>query len=322
MASPLFWGLDLANKGNKSMGEAKDTLNNARSIYDRAMEKYQHDYKYTVDLFDDIGKKELRILSSFESFSDLFETIQTRPEFQGSINIENPLTRKDFDSMIKASKGASMLLDDKAIGSVGATSCFALCGVVEAAFAAINSAMCRNTTGSKKETLTREILVSMAKNTILAVGGSGIMAIEPVIIIGGIINNVIGLKMSKQANEAYQQAIRVENEVEEIHEYLGRIDIATRSFRRDLSKIGTVYEDYKGRLNYIINIERKREWEQFNDDEKRIAEITAKLVAALYKMLKVQIVTTCKNDATKKEVNKMGINELQFDTNEVLGIIG
>ena len=62
--------------GGVKMKEANDTMNQAKCIHEKAIERFTRANESTTTLMDEIGTQELEILSTFDDFSDIIEKIQ------------------------------------------------------------------------------------------------------------------------------------------------------------------------------------------------------------------------------------------------------
>ncbi|GKZ07188.1 hypothetical protein [Paraclostridium bifermentans] len=92
MPLPLILGVGAAIAGTVGVGsgvygaakmkEANDTMKSADSHHKSNIEKFEKQSKVTSNDMDNLGKKELEILESFELFTNVFEKIQGRPQFK------------------------------------------------------------------------------------------------------------------------------------------------------------------------------------------------------------------------------------------------
>ena len=88
MPLPLFLGIGAAVAGVAGAGagahgavkmkKANDKVKEAKKKYDDALESLESENRKTSEIMDVIGNTELRILKSFEIFTDIFEKIQTQ----------------------------------------------------------------------------------------------------------------------------------------------------------------------------------------------------------------------------------------------------
>ena len=61
--------------GAKKMKDAKDTMKSAESRHKSNITRFENQNKVTTNDMDNLGKKELEILKSFDDFVDVFERI-------------------------------------------------------------------------------------------------------------------------------------------------------------------------------------------------------------------------------------------------------
>ncbi|MDN4848769.1 hypothetical protein QYC42_07560 [Ligilactobacillus salivarius] len=113
MPLPFIIGAAASIYGNiKDIKEekAKKTMDVARHIQERAVERYQKKEAKTNELMDSINKQELEILDSFENFSDIVEKIQGRPEFKDIIKDDEKLLDYNVREFEEISVGTKVLL--------------------------------------------------------------------------------------------------------------------------------------------------------------------------------------------------------------------
>ena len=75
-------GVGSAIHGGVKMKKAHDTMKSAEQRHQDNIARFEAQNKQTTEAMDTLGKKELEILESFQKFSDIFDRIQNRPEFQ------------------------------------------------------------------------------------------------------------------------------------------------------------------------------------------------------------------------------------------------
>lgn len=67
--------------GGVKMKEANDTINSANERHKKNIKRFEDNNKNTTSAMDSLGKYELETMKKFQTFADLFEKIQNRPEF-------------------------------------------------------------------------------------------------------------------------------------------------------------------------------------------------------------------------------------------------
>lgn len=313
--------------GGVKMKEANDTMKSAQRIQENAIEKFEKRNTETTELMDALGKQELEILNSFEQFSDLIEKIQGRPEFKAYDKEGINLPEYEAEELKKVSAGAGVLLGGIGGAAAGTAGGFAAAGVTTSAVMALGTA----STGTAISTLsgvaaTNATLAALGGGS-LAAGGGG-MALGSMVLggatlgigllVGGVIFNATGSKLSDKADEAYSQARRTEKEVKKIVEYFDELSSAAEGFRTSLTNVEEQYMKRLSILDHIINFEEKTEWLEFSDKEKRLTENTVLLVGLLYQMCKIQLVLKTEKEDELNHVNKVAVNQAVSNADQVI----
>lgn len=305
--------------GAVQMKDANDTMKAAQRKQNCAVERFEQRNKTTTELMDSIGKKELEILNSFSLFSDYIEKIQNRPEFK-VVNIEGIVIQEYNEKELRdVAVGANALLGGLAGAGVGTAGGFAAAGATTAAVMALGTA----STGTAISTLsgvaaTNAALAALGGGS-LAAGGGG-MALGSAILggatlgvgllVGGIIFSATGSKLSDKADEAYDQAVRTEKEVNKIISYFDELDPIARRFKDTLLYMNSQYSKRLNKLQNIINTCYGRiNWYDLSTSEQLIVQDTTLLVSILYDMCKVKLVKQAKDKNSINEVNHYVIEE-------------
>lgn len=313
--------------GGVKMKEANDTMKSAQRIQENAIGKFEKRNTETTELMDALGKQELEILNSFEQFSNLIEKIQGRPEFKAYNKEGINLPEYEAEELKEISAGAGVLLGGIGGAAAGTAGGFAAAGVTTSAVMALGTA----STGTAISTLsgvaaTNATLAALGGGS-LAAGGGG-MALGSMVLggatlgigllVGGVIFNATGSKLSDKADEAYSQARRTEKEVKKIVEYFDELSSAAEGFRTSLTNIEKQYMKRLSILDHIINFEEKTEWLEFSDKEKRLTENTVLPVGLLYQMCKIQLVLKTEKEDELNHVNKVAVNQAVSNANQVI----
>lgn len=312
--------------GGIKMKEAKDTMNMAQEKKEQAIQKFEKRNTETVRLMDELGEQELEIVHSFDQFSNLIEKIQGRPEFRPYDKNGIDLPKYEAEELKKVSAGAGVLLGGLGGAAAGTAGGFAAAGVTTSAVMALGTA----STGTAISTLSG---VAATNATLAALGGGAIaaggggMALGSMVLggatlgigllVGGVIFNVTGSKLSDKADEAYEQARKVEGDVKKIVKYLDELSEVADSFKNTLTNVEEQYRKHFSTLNHIIDFEEKIEWSEFTEKEKRLTENTVLLVGLLYKMCKIQLVIK-KPNSDLNEVNTTETIKIISDANKIM----
>lgn len=141
------------------------------------------------------------------------------------------------------------------------------------------------------------------------------------LLVGGIIFNVTGSKLSDKADEAYSQAKRTEEEVNKIVAYFKELRTSAGNFKTALN---SAEEQYRKRLNVldcIVNQWRKQDWADFSAQEKKTTENTILLVGLLYRMCQVKLVLKSEKEYDLNTVNKSEIDKTVGNEQKLLETI-
>lgn len=322
-------GVKSGISGGAKIKDAKETMDLAKNMQARAEEKFEEKNKSTLRLMDSIGKEELDVLSSFEKFSDIIEKIQNRPEFKSYSQNGVTLPKYEAEEIRNVSVGASVLLGSiggAALGSVGGV---AAAGATTTAVMTFGAA----STGTAISSLSG---AAATNATLAALGGGAIdssifaggMALGSTVLtgatlgvglmVGGFVINSTGKKLSNQADEAYQQAKKTEEEVEEVCQYLNSLTYYGAKFKKSLLVVSEAYKKRLWKLDFTVNREKKTNWNDFTEQEKLLTQNTILLVGILYKMCQVKLVKKTEKEDSRDEVNKEEINKAIKQADEVM----
>lgn len=317
-------GIGSGIHGGVKMKEAKDTMELAKWKHERAVKRYEERNKETTALMDSIGKRELKIVASFKTFSDIIEQIQGRPDFNTQL-ARMDISKYQIGELRKISDGAVEILGG--ITTVGIAGSLAASGVT----AAVTNFGVVASTGTAIPSLsgaaaTNATLAAIGGGS-LASGGGG-MALGSAILggatlgagllVGGAIMNLTGSKLSDQADEAYRQASRTEEKVDKIVSYLKELTDVAESFELSLMEVEAQYKKRLARLDEIVNYYGKKNWSDFTGDEKELTKSTVLLVGMLNKMCKTKLVVENHAEDGINIVNKYEVRSVVSKSDQVL----
>jgi len=317
--------------GAAKMKDAKDTMDAAGRKHEENIAKFQKQKDDTVAVMDALGKKEMTILSGFETFSQLIEKIQNRPTFKAYDKNGISVPKYDPNDLQKVSIGAGVLLGGLGSAAAGTDGGFAAAGATTAAVMALGTASTGTAiSGLTGVAATKATLAILGGGT-LAAGGGGIAlgatmlsaaTLGVGLLVGGIIFNVVGGSISNKADEAWSQMKRAEAEINKICKHLEKLGATAKRYHGALVIVENIYTDHLNKLYSIVETAQKTDWTAFSDEEKLVTENTVLLVGLLYNMCKVQLVFSSGNDSETNRINIMEINKSIADTNKVLGDTG
>ena len=239
MPLPLILGMGAATaaavgaksgvQGAVKMKKASDTQKKAQRRHQRNLKRFEQETETTNQEMDDLGKLELSILKNFETFSDLMEKIQNRPEFRNLAHEEFQIPEYNPEELKKTSVGAGVLLGGLGGAALGTAGGFAAAGATTAAVMALGTASTGTAIASLSGAAAVNATLAALGGGALAAGGGGMALGSAVlgaatlgvgILVGGIIFNLVGNSISDKADEAWKQMKEAEDEINRICQYL------------------------------------------------------------------------------------------------------
>lgn len=323
-------GVGTGISGGINMAKANETMKQAQIMQQNALADFEQQNGETTYLMDSIGKQELNILASFEEFSSLIEKIQDRPEFKKYDKEGVTLPKYEAEDLKKVSLGANLLLGGVGGAAVGTAGGFAAAGATTSAVMALGTA----STGTAISSLsgvaaTNAVLAALGGGSIAAGGGG--MALGSVVLggatlgisllVGGIIFAATGAQLSEKADEALVQAKRTRDDVNKIVPFLKYLKAAAAPFSRTLSQVEIKYRRHLMALDYIVNYQELKSWDDFTEIDKLMTQNTVLLVGVLFKMCQTNLVIKAIGKFGLNSVNYEGINSVTKDANKLLSEI-
>lgn len=313
--------------GGVKMKEANDTMNAAKAKQQMALDKFEKMNTSTTKLMDSLGTQELTILSEFETFSNLIEKIQNRPEFKSFAKEGVEIPKYDAEKLKEVSTGAGILVGGLGGAAAGTAGGFAAAGATTSAVMALGTASTGTAIASLSGAAATNATLAALGGGAIAAGGGGIALGTTILgattlgvglLVGGIIFNVTGSKLSDKADEAYSQARKTENEVNKICSYLSKLESSARGFKKTLTSVEAAYKERLQILEYIINYEGKTDWDAFSAKDKQTTENLVLLVGMLYKMCQVQLVLKDSDGDGQNTINTKAIMDVQGEADLLL----
>lgn len=337
MPLPLILGIGAAIAGAVGVGsgihgavkmkEANDTAKMAQEQHQRNIARYEDKQKETVKIMDDLGKQELTILKSFERFSFVFEKIKNKPVFKtyskDGVNIPSYNAQELKETYV----GAGALLGGLGGAAAGTAGGFAAAGAAYAAVMALGTASTGTAIASLSGVAATNATLAALGGGALAAGGGGIALGTTILgastlgvglLVGGIIFNVTGGKISDQADEAWAQMVKAQNQINEICTYFDELAKIAQKYSGTLSKVYSVYERHLLNLEWLVCSAGRTDWNDYSDKDKLLVENTVLLVGLLHNMCKVKLVLQDTTQNGFNKVNYPGVNMNISDANKIL----
>lgn len=229
MPIPIIIGIGAAIAGSLGVGGgihgalkmkgASDTLKSAVSRHKENISRFEEQSKSTSIDMDNLGKKELEILGSFEEFTQLFEKIQSKPQFKTYNKDGVSIPKYNAEELKQVSVGASILLGGIGGAAVGTAGGFAAAGATTAAVMALGTASTGTAIASLTGVAATNATLAALGGGAIAAGGGGIALGTTILsaatfgvglLVGGVIFSITGSSLSNKADEAWEQMEKAE----------------------------------------------------------------------------------------------------------------
>ena len=138
------------------------------------------------------------------------------------------------------------------------------------------------------------------------------------LLVGGIIFNFTGGKLSDKADEAWSQMKKAEAQINKICDYLVKLRETSNKYYCTLTSVNTIYREHLSGLKSIVNTFGHTDWNTFTPDEKRLTENTVLIVGLLYNMCKVEIVLKGEGDNDMNKINTISVEESINNANSII----
>lgn len=323
-------GVGTGVHGAVKMKEAKETAELAQWSHEKNIKKFNKTSDKTTEVMDELGSLQLRILESFENFSDTIEKIQNRPEFIGNDIDGVELPKYDRDELRDVSVGAGVILGALGGATVGTAGAIAASGATTAVITAIGTASTGTAISSLSGAAAYNAILATLGGGTLAMGGGGVALGTTILgaatlgvglLVGGAIFSFAGSKLSDQADEAWEEMEKAEKKINKICRYLDSLRGTAKKYNRTLSQVNDKYIENFHKLSYVVNDLNKTDWNSFSDSEKELTKNTVSLVQILFKMCKVKLVLKSDNDAEFNKVNSAETDSVIREADLVIGSV-
>lgn len=320
-------GIGSGIHGGVKMKEANDTMKSAQNKHEAAQKKFTETNDRATKAMDRLGTTELETLKSFETFSDIIERIQNRPEFAEIHKGDVKLPEFTAEELKQVYVGAGVVLGGLGGAAAGTAGGIAAAGATTTAVMALGTASTGTAIASLSGAAATNATLAALGGGALAAHGGGIALGTAVLggatlgvglLVGGIIFNFTGSKLSDKADEAWSQARKEEEQVNKICKYFNRLTDSASNFNKAISKVRTVYQNHISQMKSIVLTNGKTNWYDFTEQEKMVVENAYKCVAMLYRMCKVQLVLKSDDENEMNTVNNTQIYSAISDSERLL----
>lgn len=304
--------------GAAKMKEANDTMKSADSRHRRNIKRFDDTSAATNKAMDELGALELEILHSFDEFSNTIEKIQNRPQFKEYKKDGVTLPKYDKEALKSVSVGAGVLLGGLGGAAVGTAGGFAAAGATTSAVMALGTASTGTAIASLSGAAATNATLAALGGGAIAAGGGGIALGTTILgattlgvglLVGGVIFNVTGSKLSDKADEAWAQMKKAEKTIDAACTYLNDLKSAATKYTASVTKARDKYKEIFGYVSYAVNNLKKTDWNDFSEEERIATQNAVLLVGLLYKMCQVSLVNKASNENDMNTVNRYEIDE-------------
>lgn len=320
-------GVGAGVKGGVDMSNAKDLVDKAKKRNERNQNRLESTQRTCISQTDKLGKYELEIVKSFDEFSRLFEKIHNKPSFE-TINSNNyKLPRVDFSELKETSVTAAIVLGGLGGAALGTASGFAAAGATTSIVMAIGTASTGTAISALSGAAATNATLAALGGGSLAAGGGGMAAGAAALsgatlgfglLVGGFVFAAVGSNMKGKAEEAWDQMLENENEINKACIYLDDLKRYATKYYDALYKVNRLYQTYLSGLKTLVDLLGKTNWNSYSSEEKKLVENTVLLVGLLYNMCKVGITKKAANNNDNNPICKTEIDNSINNANEVL----
>lgn len=318
-------GVAMGADGIGKIRSANKTIAKAEKISQNAVEIFEKQSKKAISVMDELGEQELKLLSTFDAFSDAVERIQGRPEFE-DFNVEKlKIEKVDVKELKKISSGASLLLSGVGGAVAGTAGGFAASGAVTSAVLALGTASTGTAIAELSGAAATNAALAALGGGSIAAGGGGIalgttalggMAAGVGLMVGGLVFEITGGKLNSNAEKALEQANKTEEEVAQIVKFYNELTTAADAYGRVMAAIANRYLHSLQRMIEIIDSKTDCNWSRFNDVERASVKNTVLYVGLVYHMCKVKLIKKGNGD-----LNVVNTEEIKQVISEVGGYL-
>lgn len=339
MPLPLILGIGAAIAGATGVGtgihgavkmkEANDMMKEANSRHEKNIKKFESASEKTNKAMDKLGRTELYILQGFAEFSDVIEKIQNRPQFKEYARDGVELPKYDKEELKQVSVGAGVILGGLGGAATGTAGGLAAAGVTTSAVMALGTASTGTAIASLSGAAATNATLAALGGGATAVGGGGMLVGSAVLgattlgvglLVGGVIFNFTGGKLSDKSFEAYGEMLKAEETINKIVDYLENLEKLSKEYKSSLTTVSNVYNEKFGFLKQTVE-SGKTDWNDFTELERVTTENTVLLVGLLYKMCKVNLVNKAEKEDEMNTLNKAAANESIDSAKKVLATL-
>ena len=324
-------GIGSALEGVEKMQDAQDELESIERTYNINLKNLDDLQERAVAVLDDLGKTEIEILQSFEEFSNVIGKIQNRPNFKFYDKEGIGLPQYSIEELNKVSVAANAILGGINGAAVGTAAGIAAAGAVTSVVSVFGVA----STGTAIMSLSG---AAATNATLAALGGgalgssafAGGMALGSTVLgaatlgvgllVGGVVFNAVGSSLSNKVDEARQQLRKMKETIVPIVEYLEELQRIALEYNKSLNIVTDIYMERLKKIKFIVENEKRVDWNDFTEEEQYITENLILLVGLLYRMCKVRLIEKSEEEDGINTINRDEIDKSMSDAESILNV--
>ena len=244
-----------------------------------------------------------------------------------SLNSTTKIPEYDNEALKNVSVGAGVLLGGLGGAAVGTAGGFAAAGATTSAVVALGTASTGTAIASLSGAAATNATLAALGGGAIAAGGGGIALGTTILgattlgvglLVGGVIFNFTGSKLSDKADQAYSQMKKAEGTINKICRYLNDLKNTATKYINSLTTVRERYLENFNFISYTVNNLNKTDWNNFTEEQKRATENTVLLVGLLYKMCQVSLVIKAENESDMNTINKDEVDEAIQNSEQIL----
>ena len=115
-------------------------------------------------------------------------------------------------------------------------------------------------------------------------------------------------KLSDKINEARDEMLKEENEINKCCDYLNSLYEVSEKFHESFNKLNQIFQDHIDKIYQIIEVERRVDWRDYSQGERILIKVSDRLTQLLCEMCKVNLVSSRVGNNGMNEINTVEIN--------------
>lgn len=319
MPFPFMIGKTIAaaNVGAQKVKQAGDAAKELQRQHNETVQMLTQANRLFLMDMDRLGWKELRIIRSFEIFSDGFEQLKSRPVFRNAGAAELP--EYNAEEVKQLYGGAGCLLAAMDGAPAGTAGSFSVAGAASAAALSFNA----QATGK-----------ALTDKTLTALGGGGAVAGYGAavgaavlgtttsgigLLIGGVVYKFAESRLAAKMTETRKELEKEKEQARQICGYMQSLQRVANRYGRSIDKVEAIYRVHLQKFTKMVEVEHRTNWNSLTTREKQLVENTVLLVNLLHKMCNVKLVEKTEETDGLNTIDTAGVENMIRQADSVSG---